>query len=102
MKRKSPIEHHVRAYERQNGTSVHDYVRGHGVRSPKLAKPRFGKKDNGLLEPYGVIIRYDTVENIANENFVVSARDYPGAVDSGLMSRLHITPPYMVEVARLE
>ena len=31
-----------------------------------------------------------------------TAKNYPNAIDSGLMSRLHITPPYMVEVTRLD
>jgi len=100
MKRKSPIKHHVRSYVKKKGTSVHDYDRGKGERPKKISKPslRHSTKQQ-TSNNFQVVIRYT---NLPNEVFPVTAKDYPQAIELGLLSRLHITPPYELDVKKLD
>lgn len=99
--RKSPIKHHVSKYKRHNGTPVTDYMRGFGEHPPKLANPRLKNQDKRELEKYQILIKYDNIENVPTESFTIKALNYPTAIDYGLLSRRHITPPYEVEVTKL-
>lgn len=100
MKRKSPIRHIVRTHLRRTPsgkrTTVHQYERGHGKRKPKISNPT-PRKTNKQLSNFTVTLSY---ANNPQETFTVQATNYPEAIEYGLLSRLHITPPSRIEVAK--
>ena len=98
MKRKSPIKHHVRSHTR-SGNPVHDYDRGHGEHPPKLSNPHIKSGNKQEIKNYQVIIKYT---NLPTESFPVKSKNYPQAIELGLLSRLHITPPYKLDVRKFD
>lgn len=98
IKRKSPIKHHVRKYQRQTGTAVDDYDRGHGTRKVKVSQPRLHKQEPLTRNQYSVHIIYGERDS---ETFTIPASSYPEAIENALSKRIHITPPYQVKVDKL-
>ncbi len=97
MKRRSPYRHKVRNHVR-NKRPVRNYERGKG---DKLASnPRRRRVVGGSLSPPGGPYDVTIVYVGSSERFDVDAKDYLGALDSGLEGRGEIEPPQMIRMRR--
>lgn len=94
VKRKSPHEHQVGHHVRE-GRIVRDYQRGKGDKPIRTRRSRVVGETNPI-EPYDITIFYDRTKEKLN----VDAKDYIGALDSGLAYRDEIQPPKIIRMRK--
>ena len=95
MRRKSPYRHEVSNHVRQ-GRPVQRYARGKGDKPPHNPRRRRVVGGTSPLSLYGITVIYVG----SSEDFDVDAKDYLGALDSGLGSREEIRPPRKIRMRR--
>ncbi len=95
-KRKSPIRHHVRSYQKKTGDRVSDYVRGKGTRTtPTFTRKKLIKTD----KPKSFTINFQYSKRKGDgESIVVIARNYSDALDEAFEEKTDSRNPISVEV----
>ncbi len=96
-RRKSPYHHEVRKHIRQN-RPVRQYERGKGDKT--ASNPRRRRVVGGSPSPSGGLYDVTIVYVGSSERFDVDAKNYLGALDSGLEGRAEIEPPRMIRMRR--
>jgi len=97
-RRKTPYRHKVRNHVRQN-RPIRNYERGKG--GQPSSNPRRRRVVGGSVNPSGGPYDVTIVYVGSSERFDVDAKDYVGALDSGLGGRAEIEPPRMIRMRRV-
>jgi len=101
--RRSPFKHHVRRHLRKN-RPVRDYDRGEGskpphsmprVRTSKSLTPKLTSSKRG--GGFAVTIEYP---DYSKENLIVTAANYPNALQKSLMERRQVKAPLSILLSK--
>ncbi len=96
--RKTPYKHPVKEHKRK-GKPVQKYERGKGDQAKKNSKRR-SRVVGGSRNPARSIYDITVIYVGASERLEVDAKNYIGALDSGLADRDEIETPKMVRMRR--